>query len=302
MAFRDTLPKELVTHVTSICGARGERWFDRLPETIGELEKEWSVEVGEPFPGIEFNFVAQATMNRQPVVVKIAPPFERTEIYAEARYLRERNGCGAVRLIAEDRGRHAFLMERVWPGVALFKVFENEPPAIVDPAIEVLGSLLRPSPTDRIDVGSLDDWFRNFRRYRGTDFPGYYGEKAFAIYERLSGQPGRTFYLHGDFHPGNIVTSDRAPFLAIDPKGIVGHIGYDIAVFLINLQWWRKDDPNMLDLLSYAIGRFAAAFNLTEREVREWAFAYMVIGAWWSFEDMPELYDTDFEKLNIWDV
>jgi len=302
MAFKDTLPQELITHVTAICGERGEKWFDRLPKTIRELETEWSVKVGEPFSGIEFNFVAEAAMNGRPVVVKIAPPFEPTEIHAEAQYLRTRNGEGAVRLIAEDRGRHALLMERALPGDALFTVYEKDPAAIVEPAIDVLRSVLRPAPAERTDVGSLDVWFGNFRRYRDTDFPRDYADKAFEIYGRLSGQTACSYYLHGDFHPGNIVTSDRASFLAIDPKGIVGHIGYDIAVFLNNLQWWRKEDPRMPNLVSHAVRSFAAGFDLPERELREWAFAYMVVGAWWSLEDTPELYDTDFGKLDIWDV
>lgn len=300
--FRETLPTELVTHVTAICGERGERWFEHLPETIRELEREWSVEIGRPFPGIEFNFVAEAMFAGRPVVVKIAPPFERTEIYAEAKYLKTRNGEGAIALIAEDRRRHALLLERAMPGDALFKVFEQDPQAIVEPAIDVLRAILRPPPSDLSDVGSLDDWFTNFRRHRETEFPREYAEKALKIYERLSGQRDRVCYLHGDLHPGNIVASGRAPFVAIDPKGIVGHIGYDLAVFLNNLQWWRKDDPAMHDLLEFAIREFAASFDLGEREVREWAFAYMVIGAWWTFDEMPEHYDTDFAKIDIWDV
>ena len=84
MAFKDTLPQELITHVTAICGERGEKWFDRLPKTIRELETEWSVKVGEPFSGIEFNFVAEAAMNGRPVVVKIAPPFGRSNAQCTA--------------------------------------------------------------------------------------------------------------------------------------------------------------------------------------------------------------------------
>jgi streptomycin 6-kinase len=78
--------------------------------------------------------------------------------------------------------------------------------------------------------------------------------------------------------------------VAIDPKGIVGHVGYDIAVFLINLERWQRQNPDIDGLLSNAIYAFAAAFTLSETEVREWVFAHMVIGAWWNFEDMPELY------------
>ena len=301
-AFKDTLPQELVTHVTAICGSRGEDWFQELLGTILDLEQQWSVKVGQPFPGIEFNFVAEATMKGRPVVLKVAPPFERPEIHAEAEYLRNRNGNGAVELIAHDRERRALLIERALPGEALFKVFESDPFLIIQPAVNVLKSILRPPPSDMSDVGSLDAWVTNFRRYRDTDFPASYAEKAFEIYERLSKQPGRRFYLHGDFHPGNIVTATRVPYLAIDPKGIVGHVGYDIAVFLNNLHWWRRNDRSVADLLDQAISQFAEAFDLTKTEVREWAFVYMVIGAWWTFDEMPGHYDSDLAELDVWDV
>jgi streptomycin 6-kinase len=212
------------------------------------------------------------------------------------------NGSSVIKLLEEDRGRQAILLERAVPGEALFQRFKDDPLASVGPAIRLLRSISCPPSADRTDVDTLDKWYDNFRRYRETEFPAERAAKAFEIYERLSVQPGRTFYLHGDFHPGNIVTAIREPYLVIDPKGIVGHLGYDMAVFLNNLHWWRRDDASVPDLLAEAIGRFASAFEFTGTELREWAFACMVIGAWWNFEDMPEHYDANIAMSNIWGV
>jgi hypothetical protein len=52
--------------------------------------------------------------------------------------------------------------------------------------------------------------------------------------------------------------------------------------------------------LTFAIDRFAAAFGLSESEIRQWVFAVMVIGAWWNFEDMPNLYDPELAMPAIW--
>lgn len=301
--FKDKLPEELVTHISAICGSRGEEWFTQLPRLICELEDRWSLKVREPFPGIEYNFVAPAVFNNGgDAVVKISPPFERIEIHCEAKYLRTRKGEGVVKLLAEDRERHAILIERALPGTALFKEFENDPAAAIPHAVDVLRSILRPPPADMKDVDTLDNWFKNFRRYRETDFPKAQAEKAFEIYERLSRQHDRTYYLHGDFHPGNIVTATREPYLAIDPKGIVGHIGYDIAVFLNNLHWWQNGKQGVEQLLQEAVAKFAAAFVMTEIELRQWAYAYMVIGAWWNFDEMPELYANEVALVDVWDV
>lgn len=302
--FRDTIPHELVTHITAMCGRKGEEWFDdELPLAIRELEERWSVKVHNPFPGIEYNFVAPATASDgSSVVVKIAPPFETTEIYGEAKFLATRGGQGAVKLLAEDRELRAILIEQAVPGRSLVDCFATDPIASVRPAIEVLKSILGSLPADMSDVETLDNWFNRFRRYSETEFPRDRAEKAFEIYERLSCQPGRTFYLHGDFHLGNVVDSDRAPFLAIDPKGIVGHLGYDIAVFLINFHRWQEKNEDVAALVTEAIAQFSAAFGMTETEIREWTFAYMVIGAWWNFEDMPELYDPKVAMPDIWNV
>ena len=301
--FKDTLPEELVTHISEICGLRGEAWFEELPEIIRELEDQWSLRVLDPFPGIEYNFVAPAVReDGTDVVVKISPPFDRIEIHCEANYLRTRNGKAVIKLLAEDREKRSILLERAIPGHALFRVFSDDPKGSIRPAIEVLRFALRPPPADMTDVGTLDNWFNNFRRYRYTDFPKHHAEKALEIYERLSVQSGYAYYLHGDFHPGNIATATREPYLLIDPKGIVGHIGYDVAVFLNNLLWWQREHNDLGQFLSEAIERFSAAFSIETLELREWAYAYMVIGAWWNLEDMPELYDASVAISDIWGV
>ena len=46
----------------------------------------------------------------------------------------------------------------------------------------------------------------------------------------------------------------------------------------------------------------AAAFDIDPHELREWAFAQMVLGAWWHFIDMPSLYDNEVAKADIWNV
>jgi streptomycin 6-kinase len=97
-------------------------------------------------------------------------------------------------------------------------------------------------------LARLTDGSKNFRRYSETDFPASYVEKAFEIYRVVSlPNQGERSIFTAIFTQANIVTSDRSEFLAIDPKGIVGHLGYDIAVFLNNLHWWRRKSQTSLD-------------------------------------------------------
>ena len=302
MRFRDTIPQELVAHTTAMCGKLGDQWLDSLPELIGYLEERWSITVREPFPSIEFNFVASATdTNGHRTVIKISPPFENAEIFSEAKFLRTLNGRGTVMLLREDRERRAILIERAVPGADLTNVFAGDQMAAIDPAVKVLEAITTGPPDDRRDVIDLDDWFDGLTRYEETDFPQRYGETALAMYAELSdGIP--KYYLHGDFHPANIVTATREPFLAIDPKGIIGPVGYDIAVFLNNFNWWQDEAPDIRDRLAIAIDTFSSAFQISEANLRRWAYAQMVLSAWWTFDEMPGLYENEVVKADIWDI
>jgi streptomycin 6-kinase len=286
-----------------MCGEKGEDWLERLPGIVRELEGEWGIKVQKPFRAAEFNFVAPAVGTTSDLVVlKISPPFETDEILGEAAYLKTKNGNGAIKLIRQDIDQRAILIEHALPGENLVECFKDNEPASVAPAIQVLRAILGPPPVGAGDITTLDKWFDGLRRYESTKFPADYATRALQIYEDLSVQANRTYYLHGDFHPGNIVNATREPYLVIDPKGIVGHIGYEIAVFLNNFHWWQEGAPDIQARLETAIKQFSDAFDIDPLELRQWAYAQMVIGAWWSFEDMPQYYDNSVAKADIWNV
>jgi streptomycin 6-kinase len=302
MNFRESIPQELVAHTIAMCGALGSEWLDHLPETILEIEKNWSISVGDPFPSIEFNYVAAATNDRgNAVVLKISPPFENSEIFSEAKFLKVANGQKVVRLVAHDRDRRAILIERAIPGSNLTELYTGNELGALSPAIDVLRSITGEPPYDTSETIDLDDWFDGLRRHAETAFPNGYAAKALEIYSRLSIGVKR-YYLHGDFHPGNVVSATREPFLAIDPKGMIGPIGYDIAVFLNNFHWWQDERPDIQERLDFALRAFSDAFDLSPEDLRLWAFAQMVLSAWWMFDEMPEIYQNDVIKADVWNV
>ena len=303
MNFRETIPEELVRHTVEMCGSRGEMWLDGLPRLIQELENEWFITIGKPFPSIEFNYVAEAMADHgQRLVIKIAPPFEHSEIRSEAKFLRVLNGHGAVNLIAEDIDRRSILIERALPGSNLAELFTGNELDAVGPAIDVLHVITSLPPDDKSDTICLDDWFDGLRRYRETEFPKDYAETALAFYEDLTSEDVPRFYLHGDFHPANVVSANRAQYLAIDPKGIIGPIGYDIGVFLNNFHWWQEDRVDVRNRLSIALQEFSDAFKISQADLNRWAFAQMVLGAWWTYDEMPETYQNEVAKADIWEI
>lgn len=89
--------------------------------------------------------------------------------------------------------------------------------------------------------------------------------KARRFYEQLSFASKHKFLIHDDLHHENILSAFREPFLAIDPKSIVGDIGYEISVFLNNHLWWLASDTNVQEKLSVAVRQFSEAFASSRR-------------------------------------
>lgn len=294
-------PDELIKHVTAICGEPGTAWLADLPEIVSELEEKWEVTTEPAFEKGEFNFVAPARSESLDAVLKVSPPFPIIEIFAEAEFLRKLDGNRAPRLLQENRENRAILMERVRPGVTMDVYFEDDPFGCVGPAIQVLKSILLRPPFPPAEAQLFYDWHFRFQRSLETDFPSEYASKALRIFDRFFQDDELTFHLHGDFHPGNVISCDEG-FSIIDPKGLVGHLSYDISVFLNNLHWWQKGRPEIQENLFKAAKRFADAFGMDELTVREAAYAGMVIGSWWNFEDTPQHYDNEVLLADIWGV
>ena len=301
--FRSTLPNKFVENTIALCGERGETWLDSLPETISALEKQWSIKIAGHFRNLSYNYVANALLpDGKSAVLKIGLPLGDVEIFSEAAYLTAVDGKGAARLFEFDREKQAVLLERVAPGANLRSVFKKDQFRAVPVAIKTLKRLLTPVPEVSDEFIKLDDWFDGLRRAAGTTFPGDFAERALGFYSELSTDTENIFLLHGDLHHDNILSATREQFLAIDPKGIVGHVGYDIGVFLNNHHDWLEWDTRLDGKLDKAIGEYSAAFGLDQTVIRKWAFCQMVLSWWWMFDEMPDLFGEELGLSDVWKV
>lgn len=301
--FRTTLPGKFVENTIALCGEKGKLWLDDLPNIVAALETQWSIKGGSHFRNLSYNYVANALLSDgKSAVIKIGLPLNDVEIYGEAAYLKAIDGAGAARLLQFDRNRQAALLERVSPGANLRSVCKKDQSEAVAITIGVLKRLLRPVPDDVSEFISLDGWFNGLRRASGTNFPRDYAERALAFYDELSSDAKNVFLLHGDIHHDNILSATREPFLVIDPKGMIGHVGYDIGVFLNNHHDWLEWNTRLEGKLDSAVSDFAAAFGLEEIVVRRWAFCQMVLSWWWMFDEMPGTFGEELGLSDIWKV
>jgi len=295
------LPEKFVSNAIGLCGEPGKQWLDDLPQIVTAIEKAWSIRVGEAFPNLSYNYVAPCiNADGTAAVLKIALPLNTTEIFNEADYLHHLAGNGTVRLLQIDAQWHAILIEHAMPGLNLKQCFADDPKHAVEIGIRVLKKI-RQTPMPRNNFKLLEDWYAGLKTAGATEFPSEYAEKALNYFTQLSAI-GAESLIHGDLHHENILTSRRDDFLVIDPKGIIGHTGYDVAVFLNNHHWWLAHRSDLNHVLNDSIAQFAKAFDLDPRDIRKWAFCQMVLSAWWTYEENAEAWRGELALADIWDV
>ncbi len=272
--------------ITTAFGNEGKSWLDSLPELIARCERRWSLTVCPPFQDLSYNFVAPASYdNGRDVVLKLGVP--RQELLTEAEALRHYDGRGSVRLLGDVPGEGILLLERLRPGKMLADLWPDEDEKATRIAGEVMRRLWRPKP-DNHSLITFQHWFKGFGRLRrqfnggSGPFPSSLVDKAEKLYAELQDSMSSPLILHGDLHHFNILSAEREPWLAIDPKGVVGEAEYEIGALLRNPVGDMYQYPQ---ILKRRIAILTEMLNLDGQRVIGWAIAQAVLSAWWSYED-----------------
>lgn len=299
--FKSNLPKRFTQNTLALCGEKGLRWLDDLPQIIEEIEENWSLKAKKHFSNLSYNYVAPCICaNGNEAVLKIGLPEANPEIFNEASFLQISNGKGAVKILKSDKKHSAILLEKLTPGANLKEIYVSDDTKAVEIAIRVMRKVMR-KPPNKTGVKQLEDWFRCFEKAENTNFDNKFAAKARNFFERLNSASKQKFLIHGDLHHENILSAQREPFMAIDPKGVVSDIGYEIAVFLNNHLVWLSAEKDFREKLNDAVQRFSEAFEIKPQDLKNWAFAQMVLSAWWTFEENGENWQNDLTFAEIWE-
>jgi streptomycin 6-kinase len=299
--FFARLPRKFNEAIRGAFREDGARWLEDLPRIVSEIERDWALEIKAPYANLSYHFVAPCVLaDKSEAVVKIGFPGEAENIRRERKTLECLDGRGLNRLLRFDGRRFAFLLEKLSPGENLKQICVPGDDKAVRVARETMRKFWRKPPANH-DFPTLENWFDGLKRAAGTNFDARFAIKALGFFEELNHSP-KKMLLHGDFHHENILSAERAPFLAIDPKGIVGHVGYDIAVFLINHARWLEAEKDFYSKINRAVDFFGASFEIAPRDLRRWVFAHSVLSAWWTFEENCENWRGELEFTKIWEV
>ncbi len=313
------IPPRFAEHIVEVFGHEGEAWLRTLPSLVAGLARRWQLTLGAPFQLSYHYVVAARRADGTEAVLKLGVPNE--ELAREIWALRQYAGNGACRLLEADEASFAMLLERLRPGAMLVELARRDDEAATRAGAAVMRALWRPVPghleshqgparlggaveraewrpvpghleSQQVGPKPIAEWFaRAFARYRAVygssgPLPATLFERAERLAQELLATAPTTMLLHGDLHHYNILSARRAPWLAIDPKGMSGDPGYEVGPFLLN--------PHLPDLESaearpHVLRRrleiFTEELGYDRDRLRDWGIAHGVLSACWSLED-----------------
>jgi streptomycin 6-kinase len=264
----------------------GAEWLERLPGTLADCARRWSLDLDEPFTEA---FESLAVPARRPdgtaVVLKLA--FTGRENEHEADALAHWHGDGAVRLLDHDREQDALLLERARPGTPL----SSEPlEAALDVYVDLLPRLWKPAGAPFRTLADEAAWWADELsgdwELAGRPFERELLDVALAALEELPPTQGEQVLVHQDLHAGNVLRAERQPWLAIDPKPLLAEREFSLAPIVrgTELGHSREAVLRRLDRLSEALG-------LDRDRARRWTIAQTLAWSTTGDGDLTEHYD-----------
>ena len=246
----------------------GRAWLNALPDLLDECARRWSLRLGEPYAGSHVSLALPVSLaDGAEAVLKIQFPHRESTHEADA--LAHWDGEGAVRLLDFNPDLHSMLIERCRPGERLSALDADEALGVL---IGLLPRLWKPAsaPFEALqrEAQRWVDELTHGWETGGQAFERELLDAALDTLAALSGSQGEQVLLHQDLHPDNVLQAEREPWLAIDPKPLVGEREFGIApvVRAFELGHSRGQVIGRLDRLSAELG-------LDRERARGWAFA-----------------------------
>jgi streptomycin 6-kinase len=277
------LPDSFITTIRNVFKEDGEKFLAVLPSLIEEVSQSWGLADIKPVSNLSYNFVAFAKRGNEDVILKAGVP--NRELTSEISALKLFNGNGACQLLECDKERGLLLLERLKPGNMLSELEDDDERTNI--AVDVMQKIWREAPANNNFI-QLSDWFNGLKRIR-PHFNGGTGPFPKQLLERVESFLPELFadknikLMHGDFHHFNILSSERG-WLMIDPKGVIGPVGYEVGPLMINPWNSISDRINFRVRAGRRVSILAERLGWERETIINWATAHAVLSAWWNIE------------------
>jgi streptomycin 6-kinase len=250
-------------------------------ERSADLARRWHVTVEQTFE-TPTSVISYGLRDRQPVVLKVVK--QPCDEWRSGEVVHAFDGRGVVRAYEYVDG--ALLLERLDPGDPLVDLtiagHDDEATAILADVIAAMSPGQAPAATP-----TVSDWAAGFARYRGSgndQVPRDLVACAEQMFVGLCASQREPRLLHGDLQHYNVLRDRTRGWVAIDPKGVVGELEYDIGAMLRN----PVDRPDMFAAratIERRLAHFAGRLGLDVDRMLRWGFAQAVLSAIWDVED-----------------
>ncbi|MBD0424957.1 hydroxyurea phosphotransferase [Streptomyces sp. TRM S81-3] len=283
------VPDALAVSQAKYNGEAGRAFIDSLPALAAGFLDRWDLRLDGPSMHGWAALVLPVVRRRDgtPAVLKLQILGEETE--GEPVALRLWDGDGAVRLLDHDEATGTMLLERLDPSRMLSHVEDSRE------AVLVIAGLLAhltagPAPAGLRRLGDIaqDMLDRTPRALDRIPDPGarrLVADCAAAVRE-VAGEPGDRL-LHWDLHYDNVLASDRAPWLAIDPKPLAGDPGFDLMPALDN-----RYDPGEV---RWRFDAMTDVLGLDRERARAWTLGRVLQNCLWNVDDDDPLEEQQLE-------
>ncbi|MFJ7279730.1 aminoglycoside phosphotransferase family protein [Kitasatospora sp. NPDC098663] len=291
------VPPALAASLEQSLGPGGRAWASRLPSLAGELLDRWELRPdGPPAHGVVALVLPVRCADGTPAALKLQPVDEETE--GEPVALRAWGGRGAVRLLGHEPASGSMLLERLDPGRSLLDVADDRE------ALRVLAILLRELTGRQVDVPGLrrladvaDGLLARAPEAAATLVDPaerrLLADCAAALRE-VRAEPGDRL-LHWDLHYGNVLApfegGGRAPWLAIDPKPLIGHPGFELLPALRNRWADVLATGDVARALRWRFDILVETLELDRAAAVAWTLARVLQNAVWAAEDGESALD-----------
>jgi streptomycin 6-kinase len=257
-------------------------WVARLPSRVEGLLDEWGLrEDGWSMHGYTSLVMPVRDEDDQPLVLKVTFDGD-DESEHEGLVLGRWGGRGAVRMLRADPSRRALLLERLH-STDLRDVWDLE-------ACEIVAGLWRDlhvpaMPQLRALSSYVERWVADLATLPANGpVPRRLVQQATShARDLLADDEALASVIHGDLHYFNVLASDRADWLAIDPKPMNGDRHFEVAPML-----WNRFEELAGDFRAGLLRRFETlvdAGGLDEDRARAWVVVREVLNASWAAAD-----------------
>jgi streptomycin 6-kinase len=287
----------LVENHAETPGIKGNLWLDELPAIVADACDRWLLSApGKPYPDAQYNYVVPTKMrDGKAVVLKIVA--SKPEFESESSALTLYKGEGAAKLIAVNRSTNSMLLEFLQPGSPLAELHDDDASTRV--AARLMKKLWRPVKAGH-PFRTVENWASKRSGLKTSvgkkQIPKSLMDRASNLLKEVTESPSEELLVHGDLHHWNIVQAKRAPYLAIDPKGLYGNPLYDVIAFLRNWPEWIVKDPDISMKMTRRVEILSEELGYDRKLIASWGVSGLTMDALQSLVENP---DDDYASYQI---